>query len=61
MVTRIDWLARSVGDLQDIGRLGNGAELRATEQPIETSTAAGRAFLDMLGVFAEFEPSGRTR
>ena len=26
-----------------------------TEQPIDTSTAAGKAFLDMLGVFAEFE------
>ena len=29
--------------------------LRATEQPINTGTAAGKAFLDMLGVFAEFE------
>jgi DNA invertase Pin-like site-specific DNA recombinase len=27
--------------------------LRATEQPIDTGTAAGKAFLDMLGVFAE--------
>ena len=26
----------------------------ATEQPIDTSPAAGKAFLDMLGVFAEF-------
>jgi hypothetical protein len=26
--------------------------LRATEQPIDTGTAAGKAFLDMLGVFA---------
>jgi DNA invertase Pin-like site-specific DNA recombinase len=25
------------------------------EQPIDTSTAAGKAFLSMLGVFAEFE------
>jgi hypothetical protein len=32
-----------------------GASLRATEQPIDTSTAAGKCFLDMLGVFAEFE------
>lgn len=29
--------------------------MRATEQPIDTSTAAGKCFLDMLGVFAEFE------
>jgi DNA invertase Pin-like site-specific DNA recombinase len=36
-----------------------GAVLRATEQPIDTSTAAGRCFLDMLGVFAEFETNLR--
>ena len=36
-----------------------GAYLRATEQPIDTSTAAGKAFLDMLGVFAEFETNLR--
>jgi DNA invertase Pin-like site-specific DNA recombinase len=33
--------------------------LRATEQPIDTSTAAGKCFLDMLGVFAEFETNQR--
>jgi hypothetical protein len=27
-----------------------GAALKATEQPIDTSTAAGKCFLDMLGV-----------
>jgi len=61
MVTRIDRLARSIGDLQDIVRTvkGRGASLRATEQPIDTSTAAGKAFLDMLGVFAEFETNLR--
>ena len=36
-----------------------GATLRATHQPIDTSTAAGKAFLDMLGVFAEFETNLR--
>lgn len=54
MVTRIDRLARSIKDLQDIMhelRL-KGAVLKTTEQPIDTSTAAGKAFLDMLGVFA---------
>jgi len=33
--------------------------LKATEQPVDTSTAAGKAFLDMLGVFAEFETNLR--
>jgi hypothetical protein len=32
---------------------------QATEQPIDTSDAAGKAFLDMLGVFAEFETNLR--
>ncbi|AWN52163.1 recombinase family protein [Methylobacterium sp. 17Sr1-1] len=61
VVTRVDRLARSIGDLQDIVRelRGKGAGLLATEQPIDTSTAAGKAFLDMLGVFAEFETNLR--
>lgn len=61
VVTRIDRLARSIGDLQDIVRSlkHRGVVLRATEQPIDTSTAAGKAFLDMLGVFAEFETNLR--
>jgi DNA invertase Pin-like site-specific DNA recombinase len=61
LVTRIDRLARSIGDLQDIVRTvkAKGASLKATEQPIDTSTAAGKAFLDMLGVFAEFETNLR--
>jgi DNA invertase Pin-like site-specific DNA recombinase len=60
-VTRIDRLARSIGDLQDIVRTvkSRGASLKATEQPIDTSTAAGKCFLDMLGVFAEFETNLR--
>jgi DNA invertase Pin-like site-specific DNA recombinase len=37
------------------------ANLRATSQPIDTSTAAGKCFLDMLGVFAEFETFARER
>src|SRR5438270_13813776 len=57
MVTRIDRLARSIGDLQDIVRTvkAKGAALRATEQPINTSTATSKAFLDMLSGIAEFE------
>jgi DNA invertase Pin-like site-specific DNA recombinase len=61
MVTRVDRLARSIGDLQDIVRQlkAKGVSLKATEQPIDTATAAGKAFLDMLGVFAEFETNLR--
>ena len=61
VVTRVDRLARSIGDLQDIVRAlkAKGAILKATEQPIDTGTAAGKAFLDMLGVFAEFETNLR--
>lgn len=61
VVTRIDRLARSIGDLQDIVRMlkRKGVALQAIEQPIDTSTAAGKAFLDMLGVFAEFETNLR--
>jgi DNA invertase Pin-like site-specific DNA recombinase len=57
VVTRIDRLARSLRDLQNIVHelREKGAHLKATEQPIDTSTAAGHAFLSMLGVFAEFE------
>ncbi len=60
-VTRVDRLARSIVDLQNIvGQLkAKGVALKATEQPIDTSTAAGKAFLDMLGVFAEFETNLR--
>ncbi|SSR99347.1 site-specific recombinase, DNA invertase Pin [Acinetobacter baumannii] len=36
-----------------------GVTLRATEQPVDTRSAAGKAFLDMLGVFAEFETNLR--
>jgi DNA invertase Pin-like site-specific DNA recombinase len=61
VVTRIDRLARSMKDLQDIVHelKSKGVALRATEQPVDTSTAAGKAFLDMLGVFAEFETNLR--
>jgi len=61
VVTRIDRLARSIRDLQNIVHElhGAGVTLQATEQPIDTSTAAGKAFLDMLGVFAEFETNIR--
>ena len=61
IVTRIDRLARSMKDLQDIVHelKIRGVALRATEQPIDTGTAAGKAFLDMLGVFSELETNLR--
>lgn len=61
VVTRIDRLARSLKDLQDIVHelKAKGVALKAIEQPIDTGTAAGKAFLDMLGVFAEFETNLR--
>ena len=61
VVTRIDRLARSLNDLQIIVThlKSKGAHLAATEQPVDTSTAAGKAFFDMLGVFAEFETNLR--
>lgn len=61
VVTRIDRLARSIADLASLVREleAKGVALKATEQPVDTSTAAGRAFLQMLGVFAEFETAIR--
>ena len=61
VVTRVDRLARSMKHLQDIFlELNNkGVVLRAIEQPVDTSTASGKAFMDMLGVFAEFETNLR--
>lgn len=61
VVTRIDRLARSLRDLQIIADKlkQKNAHLMATEQPVDTSTAAGKAFFDMLGVFAEFETNLR--
>jgi len=57
VVVRLDRLARSVADLADIVRQmeKRGASLRCIEQPVDTGSAAGRAFVDMLAVFAEFE------
>ena len=61
VITRIDRLARSMKDLQDIVHelKEMGVSLKATERPIDTGSAAGKAFLDMLGVFAEFETNLR--
>jgi DNA invertase Pin-like site-specific DNA recombinase len=51
----------SIADLQAIVATikSRGATLVCTEQPVDTSTAAGKALVDMLGVFAEFETNLR--
>ena len=61
MVTRIDRLTRSILDLQNllITLREKKVHLKAIEQPIDTNNASGKAFLDMLGVFAEFETNLR--
>nr|ALS90432.1 resolvase, N terminal domain protein [uncultured bacterium] len=61
MVTKIDRLARSVADLQEIIRLlrAKGVDLRVLDQPIDTTTAAGKLFYDILSAFGEFETAIR--
>lgn len=61
VITKIDRLARSASDLLNtVNELkGKGVELRVLDQSIDTSTPAGRAMLQMLAVFAEFETAIR--
>ena len=53
----VDWLGRSLQDL--VGFLGElnaaGCDLYLEKQAVDTTTPAGRALFQMLGVFAEFE------
>ena len=48
VVTRVDRLARSIRDLQNIvyDLDKRGVTLSATEQPMDTKTSAGKCFLD---------------
>ena len=57
VVTRLDRFARSSRDLQNFVHdlQERGVTLRVLEQNIDTSTAAGKCFFDMLAAFAEFE------
>ena len=57
VVTRLDRFARSNRDLQNFVHdlRERGVTLRVLEQNIDTSTAAGKCFFDMLAAFAEFE------
>ena len=61
IVKKVDRLARSLRDLQNLVHdlKDRGIALKAIDQAVDTSTAAGKVFLDMLGVFAEFETNIR--
>ncbi len=61
IVWKLDRLARNMADLSNIVALleEKGASLEILDQAIDTSTASGKAFLQMLGVFAEFETNLR--
>jgi DNA invertase Pin-like site-specific DNA recombinase len=61
VVWKLDRLARNMKDLLDIVEKIElkGACLEILDQNIDTSTASGKAFLQMLGVFAEFETNLR--
>ena len=63
VVTRIDRLARSITDLrQTVDFLaGKGVGFRAVQQAgVDTTSSAGKLFLGMLGLFAEFETDLRS-
>ena len=57
VVLKLDRLARDMRDLLNIAHEieAKGANLEILDQNIDTGTAAGKAFLHMLGVFAQFE------
>ncbi len=57
VVLRLDRLARSLRDLQNIAHVlrEKQVNLRVLEQAIDTRTPEGRMFFGMLGAIAEFE------
>ena len=66
VVTRLDRLGRSLEHLIDLSNelQGRGVDLVVLDQGIDTSTAVGRMFFQVLGAIAEFEHalmSERTR
>ena len=60
---RLTAYPRGYARFGDLGHRAHASErgptLCPTEEPIDTSTAAGKCFLDMLGVFAEFQTNLR--
>jgi len=61
VVWKLDRLARNMNDLTGIVETleQKSAHLEILDQAIDTATASGKAFLQMLGVFAEFETNLR--
>jgi len=61
VIWKLDRLARNTLDLMNIVQTleNKGVSLEILDQAIDTSTASGKAFLQMLGVFAEFETNLR--
>lgn len=61
VVWKLDRLARNMNDLTNIVEIieKKEASLEILDQRIDTGTASGKAFLQMLGVFAEFETNLR--
>ena len=57
VITRLDRLARSVGDLANIAKEleHKGVDLVVLDQQIDTSTPTGKLMFNMIGAFAEFE------
>jgi len=57
VITRLDRLARSVGDLANIAKEleRKGVDLVVLDQQIDTSTPTGKLMFNMIGAFAEFE------
>jgi site-specific DNA recombinase len=57
LVFKVDRLARSTGGLAKVLEAldAGGVAFRSASEPFDTSTAAGRMMMQMLGVFAEFE------
>jgi DNA invertase Pin-like site-specific DNA recombinase len=57
VAVKLDRFGRSVSNLDAIARdmKERGIGLQCLDQPIDTTTAAGKLFYDMLSAFAEFE------
>ena len=57
VITKLDRLGRSLGHLIDLSAelQGRGVNLVVLDQGIDTSTAVGRMFFQILGSIAEFE------